>query len=84
MGQLLKICPVVHFNEKGECVSYETVRTPKKALMRTCDIMKEIIGDRAPEDYLLWHVYTGPSQIEILKEIEQNYGIKTNHESVIM
>ena len=84
MGQLLKICPVVHFNEKGECVSLETVRTPKKALARTCEILKDIIGDRAPEDYILWHVYTGPEYIEILKEIEQKYDIKTNHESVIM
>lgn len=84
MGQLLKICPVVHFNEKGECVALESVRTPKKALARTCELMKELIGDRAPEDYLLWHVYTGPSQITILKEIEGKYGIQTNHESVIM
>ncbi len=84
MGQMLKICPVVHMNEKGECVALESVRTPKKAMARTCEILKDIIGDRSPEDYLLWHVYTGPSQIEILREIEQKYDIKTNHESVIM
>lgn len=84
MAQMLKICPVVHFNELGECVALESVRTPKKAMARTCEILKEIIGDRNPEDYILWHVYTGPSQISILKEIEEKYGIKTNHESVIM
>ena len=84
MAQMLKICPVVHFNELGECVALESVRTPKKAMARTCEILKEIIGDRKPEDYLLWHVYTGPSQISILKEIEEKYDIKTNHESVIM
>ncbi len=84
MGQLLKICPVVHFNEKGECVALESVRTPKKAMARTCEILKEIIADRSPEDYMLWHVYTGPSQISILKEIEVKYDIKTNHESIIM
>ncbi len=84
MGQMLKICPVVHFNEKGECVALESVRTPKKAMARTCEILKDIIGDRSPEDYMLWHVYTGPSQIGILREIEQKYDIKTNHESVIM
>ena len=84
MGQMLKICPVVHFNEKGECVALESVRTPKKAMARTCEILKDIIGDRKPEDYMLWHVYTGTSQISVLKEIEEKYGIKTNHEGVIM
>ena len=56
LGQMLKICPVVNFNEKGECVPLESVRTPKKALMRTCEILKEKIGDRNPEDYILFHV----------------------------
>ena len=84
MGQLLNFCPVVHFAENGECVALESVRTPKKALARTCEILKEIIGDRSPDDYLLWHVYTGPDYIELLKDIETKYGIKTNHEDVIM
>ena len=84
MGQMLKICPVVHFNEQGECVALESVRTQKKALMRTCEIIKEKIGDRSPEDYLLWHVYTGRSVIGELVEIEKKYGIETNHEEVIM
>lgn len=84
LGQMLKICPVVHFNDKGECLALESVRTPKKALMRTCEIIKEKIGDRSPEDYILFHVYTGTSVIEQLVEIEQRYGVKTNHEAVIM
>ena len=84
MGQMLKICPVVHFNREGECVALESVRTQKKALMRSCEIIKEMIGDRSPEDYLLWHVYTGPSLIETLREVEQKCGLETNHEAVIM
>lgn len=84
MGQMLKICPVVHFNEAGECVALESVRTQKKALMRTCEILKEKIGDRSPEDYLLWHVYTGRSLVDELITIEEKYNIKTNHEDVIM
>lgn len=84
MGQMLGICPVVHFNEAGECVALESVRTPKKALARTCEILKEIIGDRDPKDYLLWHVYTGPSLIGTLQQIEGRFGIATNHEAVIM
>lgn len=84
IGQMLKICPLIHFSREGECVALESVRTPKKALMRACELIKEIIGDRSPEDYLLWHIYTGPDYLEVLKEIEQKYGIKTNHEDVIM
>jgi DegV family protein with EDD domain len=84
MGQLLKICPVIHFDENGACVPLESVRTPKKALMRTCEILKDIIGDRASEDYILFHIYTGPDYINMLREIEQKYGIETNHEAVIM
>ena len=84
MGQMLNICPVIHFSEEGEIVALESVRTPKKARMRTCELLKEKIGNRDPKDYLLWHVYTGPSMIKTLREIEGNYGIETNHEDVIM
>jgi len=84
MGQMLKICPVVHFTRDGELLALESVRTPKKALMRMCELMKEVIGDRDPKDYMLWHVYTGTSLLDNLKEIEERYGIKTNHEDVIM
>ena len=84
MGQLLNICPVIHFGQDGEIVPLESVRTQKKALARTCERIKEIIGDRSPEDYLLWHIYTGPTLVKTLEEIEKKYGIETNHESVIM
>ena len=84
MGKMLNICPVVHFNREGECVALQSVRTPKKALMRTCEIVKEIIGDRNPEDYILFHIYTGPSLLAELIPIEEKYGLKTNHEAVIM
>lgn len=84
MGQLLNICPVIHFSKEGEIVPLESVRTQKKALARTCELLKEMIGDRDPRDYLLWHIYTGPSLIEKLREIEVKFGIETNHEAVIM
>lgn len=84
MGQLLNICPVIHFSKEGEIVPLESVRTLKKALARTCELLKEIIGDRDPKDYLLWHIYTGPSLIKTLEEIEGKFEIKTNHEDVIM
>ena len=84
LGQMLNICPVIHFSEDGEITPLESVRTPKKALARTCELLKEKIGDRSPDDYLLWHIHTGPSLIASLREIEGKYGIKTNHEPVIM
>lgn len=84
MGQMLNICPVVHFSKEGEIVPLESVRTPKKALARTCELLKQTIGDRDPSDYLLWHIYTGPSLLETLKGMEGKYGIATNHEAVIM
>lgn len=84
MGQMLNICPVVHFSKEGEIVALESVRTQKKALARTCELLKQIIGDRDSKDYLLWHIYTGPSLLEKLKEIEPKFGIQTNHEAVIM
>ena len=49
-----------------------------------CEIIKEKIGDTSPEDYLLWHVYTGPSLLEKLVDVEAGFGIKCNHEDVIM
>ena len=83
MGKMLSICPVVHFTHDGELCALQSVRTPKKALARTCEILKEMIGDRDPADYLLWHTYTGPSLLEELVEIEKKYDIHTNHEAVI-
>jgi DegV family protein with EDD domain len=85
MGKMLSICPVVHFTHEGECTSLTTVRTPKKALAKTCEILKnDIIKDRDSKDYILFHVYTGPSLITELEKIEGEYGIKCNHEAVIM
>ena len=84
MGKLMNICPLVHFNRDGEIVPVASVRTPKKALARACEVIKEIIGDRDEKDYLLWHVYTGESLIQELVKIEQEYGVKCNHERVIM
>ena len=83
MGKMLGICPLLRFIN-GEIVAVESIRTPKKALKRTCEVLKEILGDRNPDDYILFHVYTGPSMLNLLKEIEKDYGIETNHEDVIM
>ena len=84
MGKMLSICPVIHFSREGEIVPLKSVRTQKKALAETVEILKEILGDRDPKDYLLWHIYTGPSLLADLEEIEKRFGISTNHEAVIM
>ena len=84
MGQMLGICPVIHFSPEGVCEAAESVRTQKKAIARCCELLKEKIGNRDPKDYLLFHIYTGPSLLETLKQIEGKFGIETNHEAVIM
>ena len=84
MGKMLNICPVVHFTKEGELCALQSVRTPKKALKQTCEVLKQAIGNRSSEDYLLWHCYTGTSLLKELVEIEKEYGIQTNHEAVIV
>ena len=84
MGKMLSICPVLHFNHDGEICAMQSVRTQKKALGQMCETVKEIIGDRAPEDYLLWHIYTGPTVLEELVEIEKKYDLVTNHEAIVI
>lgn len=84
LGKMFGICPVIHFTKEGEICALQSVRTQKKALIRSCEVLKEILGDRKEEDYILFHIYTGPSLLEQLVEIEEKQGIKTNHEPVIM
>lgn len=84
MAKMLSICPVVGFGRDGYLTSWESVRTQKKAIARCCEIVKEKIGDRAPEDYILWHCYTGPSLLPVIEQIEAKYGVKTNHAPVMM
>ncbi len=84
LGKLMNICPVIHFDRNGEITPLASIRTPKKALMKTCEELKQILGDRDEKDYILFHIYTGDSLISDLENIEKDYGIKCNHESVIM
>lgn len=83
-GKMLQICPVIHFSREGECVPLHSVRTQKKALHKTCEVLKETLGNRSKDDYILFHIYTGTSLITQLDEIEKEYGIECNHEPVIM
>ena len=84
MGKLLSICPMIGFDKDGVLGPIKTVRTPKKALHETCRRLLEIIGDRKSEDYILYHIHTGETPVDLLREIEKEYGIKCNHEDVIM
>ena len=84
MGQLFKICPVLRMDEEGHIVPLESVRTQKKSLNRLCEYLKEAIGDRSPEDYVLFHIHTGPNLLKMLCDIEVAHDIKVNHEDMIM
>ncbi len=84
MGKMLKICPVLQFSRDGFLEAVESVRTQKKAITRMCEKVLELIGDRKPEDYILFRVFTGASMEEALIEAEAKTGLKPNHESVVM
>lgn len=84
MGKMLKICPVLQFSRDGFLEAVESVRTQKKAILRMCERLLEIIGDRKPEDYILFRVFTGAKMEEALVEAEAKTGLKPNHESVVM
>ncbi len=84
IGKMMCICPVVGFNHDGELGSITSVRTVKKALQKQVEMKKENIGTRDEKDYVLWHVYTGDTLLPELERIEKEYGIKCNHEPMIM
>lgn len=85
VGKTINIVPVLHFDRSGYLVPLFNAIGVKRSIMKTCELLKnKVIGDRDEKDYLLFHVYTGPSTLEKMKEIEKAYGIKTNHEDVIM
>ena len=85
MGKLINIVPVLHFDEKGCIVPLFNTVGIKKALNKTCELLlKDVIKDRKKEDYILCHVFTGPSTVAKLREVEKNYGIEMTHEDVIM
>ena len=84
MGKMLKICPVLQFSRDGFLEAVESVRTQKKAITRMCEKVLELIGDRKPEDYILFRVFTGAAMEEALVEAEAKTGLKPNHESVVM
>lgn len=44
LGNLLKIKPILYFNDKGVIEVFEKVRTEKKAVKRLLDILEEKIG----------------------------------------
>ena len=85
VGKTINIVPVLHFDRSGYLVPLFNTIGVKRSIMKTCELLKsKIIGNRDEKDYLLFHVYTGPSTLEKMKEVEKAYGIKTNHEDVIM
>lgn len=85
MGKAIGIVPVLHFSREGELVPMFNAVGVSRSVKKTCEILKEkVLAGRDPKDYLLLHVFTGPSTLEKMKRIEKQYGIETNHEDVIM
>lgn len=83
MGKMLSIVPVMHFSREGVLEPIGSALGLKKGINTVIDVLEEKIGNRDPNDYYLWHNYTGESSMDLLKEIEKERGIKCNHEDVI-
>ena len=85
MGKLMHIVPVLYFDNDGVLKPLFNTMGIKPALKKTCDLLvKDVIKDRKKEDYLLFHIFTGPTTVAKLKEVEKDYGIECTHEDVIM
>lgn len=85
MGKALRIVPVLHFGEDGNLSPLFNAMGVKGAIVKTINLLKEdIIRGRDEKDYILSHVFTGPSTLAKMKKIEETLGMKTNHEDVIM
>ncbi len=84
MGKLMSICPVVYFNEAGELAPLTNAIGFHKALRKSDEWLRNQIGGRSPEDYILFRVYTGEGLTEKLKALEPSAGLCPNHEDVIM
>ena len=83
MGKMLSIVPVMHFSREGVLEPIGSALGLRKGINTVIDVLEEKIGNRDPNDYYLWHNYTGESSMDLLKEIEEERGIKCNHEDVI-
>jgi len=79
MGKVLNICPVVHFNHDGELAPLFSAIGSNNALKKADTQLLEWIGDRKPEDYILFRMYTGKSLVAKQLAFEEKFGIKTNH-----
>lgn len=84
MGKLLQVVPVMHFSHDGVLEPFAQALGLKKGIIACIEKIKEIIGDRSPEDYLLWHNYTSEHSADLYKELEKEYGLVCNHEDVII
>lgn len=85
MGKLMKIVPVLHFNQEGVLVPWFNAIGVKNAINKTCELLKdEVIKGRDSKDYILLHVFTGESIVKKVREQEKEFGIETNHEDIIM
>lgn len=84
MGKMMKVCPVLYFNDKGEIVPISNKMGAKNAAMGTCTELLKVIGGRTSEDYILLHGYTGKTSCDLLKQVEKKFSIVTNHYDVVL
>ncbi|MCQ2815473.1 MAG: DegV family protein [Bacilli bacterium] len=84
LGKLMSICPVVQFNHAGELAPLTNAMGVNKAIIKMNEILLKVIGNRNPNDYVLYRAFTGNTLIPRQMKYEEMFKIQPNHENVIM
>ena len=84
ISKLVHICPVMHFNKNGELEAFATTVGTKKGAMLAVETVANMVKDLDPNDYILFRNYSGEHSADILKSCEEQFGLKVNHEDMIV
>lgn len=82
-GKLLKVVPALKFSDDGHIDGFASTTSIKKSAVLCAKEIKALIGDRKPEEYTLFHIYTGEGSDAPLAPAEEEVGLTPNHEAVI-
>lgn len=84
ISKLIHICPVMHFSHEGVLEAFATAVGTKKGAMMAVEKVASMVKDLNPEDYILFRNYSGEHSADILKQYEEQFGLKTNHEDMVV
>ena len=84
ISKLIHICPVMHFSHEGVLEAFATAVGTKKGAKMAVAKVKELVSNLDPNDYILFRNYSGEHSADMLKEFEEQYDLKPNHEDMIV